>query len=92
MRTILTQLTISVAVMRIRLAIEEVGELSACLAAFHNVFVTVFRQSTHVPNTSKNRAFGCGLGAMNASDQVHLKTFFESGEKISILSDSCAFR
>ena len=82
----------SVAAMRIRLVIEEAGELSACLAAFHNVFVTVFRQSTHVPNTSKNRAFGCGLSAMAALNQIHLNLFFESEERRSVLGDSCAFK
>lgn len=54
----------SVATIRIRVAIEEVGELRATLAAFHRVSVTVLRQSTHVPNTSKKRHFGWILAVM----------------------------
>ena len=50
--------------MRTRLAIEEVGELSASLAAFHSASVTLLRQSTQVPNTSKKRQRGCGVRAM----------------------------
>lgn len=48
----------SVAAIRVRLAIDAVGSLSAALAAFQRASVTDFRQSTHVPNTSKNRHFG----------------------------------
>lgn len=51
-------LTMSVAVMRILVAIEDVGAFSASLVAFHSVLVTVLRQSTHVPKTSKKRHFG----------------------------------
>ena len=54
----------SVADIRIRVAIEDVGEFSASRAAFHSVSVTVLRQSTHVPNTSKNKHRGCGLAAI----------------------------
>ncbi len=61
----------SVAAMRIRLAIDEVGELSASRAALNNVSVTVFRQSTHVPNTSKNRPLGCVLSAIVDTQDVH---------------------
>ena len=48
----------SVAVIRILLAIDDVGEFNAALVAFHKVSVTVLRQSTHVPKTSKKRHFG----------------------------------
>lgn len=48
----------SVALTRIRVAIEEVGELSASLAPFQRASVTLFRQSTHVPKTSKKSALG----------------------------------
>jgi hypothetical protein len=64
-------LTMSVAAIRIRLAIEEVGELSAIRAALNNVSVTVFRQSTHVPNTSKNRHLGCVLGAIVDTQELY---------------------
>lgn len=50
--------TMSVAVMRILVAMEDVASFNAALVAFHSVSVTVFRQSTHVPKTSKKRAFG----------------------------------
>lgn len=50
--------TMSDAVIRILLAIDEAGELNAFLVSSHNVLVTVFRQSTQVPKTSKKRHRG----------------------------------
>lgn len=44
---------------RTSLLIEE-AESRASLAELYNVSVTVLRQSTHVPKTSKKRPFGCG--------------------------------
>ena len=64
--------------MRMRLAIEEVGELSASFAALYNVSVTVFLQSTQVPKTSKNSPLGGGLIAMDES--VKLLSQFEDNE------------
>ena len=54
----------SVAAIRMRLEMEDVGLLSAIFAALYKVSVTVFLQSTHVPKTSKKSAFGCVLGAI----------------------------
>ncbi len=63
----------SVAVMRILLAIEDAGEFKASLALFHSLSVTVFRQSTHVPKTSKNRHFGSVFMMMAASRTIMLQ-------------------
>lgn len=50
--------TMSDALIRTRLDNEAAGELSASLAASQSAFVTLVRQSTQVPNTSKKSAFG----------------------------------
>jgi len=60
--------TISEAIIRMRLAMDAAGELSASLVSFHSASVTVVRQSTHVPNTSKNRQRG--WGSRNAMSEV----------------------
>lgn len=50
--------TMSDALIRTRLDNEAAGELSASLAASQSAFVTLVRQSTQVPNTSKKSALG----------------------------------
>lgn len=55
--------TMSVAASRMLLPIEAVGSVSAARAASQRASVTDFRQSTHVPKTSKKRHLGliCGV-------------------------------
>lgn len=74
MATIWKRLAMSVAAMRTRLDIELVGELRAAFAALNSVSVTVFRQSTQVPNTSKKRALGSVIGDIVAL--VEMKMFW----------------
>ena len=74
---------------RTRLLNDAAGELRASFAASHKAFVTVLRQSTQVPKTSKRRAFGCGSGS--AILEEFLLCFAEVSKSQAVDSRLCIF-